>query len=322
VEPTETSVLRDELDTVASEARAYFERATVECDLAFLSPSPFSHFVDPNHFWDELSSDTKEEATELIARLLRCAAPIGQAAGSSPLTGGEDVREVKEATKSMRAALRLRRYSYREADAIHDEGTVLGFRPAEQSDNFGVDPETAQKLFNEGADKIRDVLSLIDVGAGFAPGVLPTGLVVAPNRYRAGTAFIMMWMDTQHPELTDVADAVKSVFGLFGIDAVRADDIQHEGLITDRILSEIQTSEFLFADLTGARPNVYYEVGYAHALGKRVILFRKEGTGLHFDLAGYNCPSYKNLRDLREQLEKRLVALTNRNPLDERVDEI
>jgi nucleoside 2-deoxyribosyltransferase len=115
-------------------------------------------------------------------------------------------------------------------------------------------------------------------------------------------------------DLVDVADTVKAIFSLFSIRAVRADDIEHEGLITQRILDEIKTSEFCFADLSGDRPNVYYEVGFAHALGRRVILYRKSGTGVHFDLAGYNCPEYKNMRDLREKLTRRLQEVTNKAP--------
>ena len=126
----------------------------------------------------------------------------------------------------------------------------------------------------------------------------------------------MMWMDPKHPDLADVADTVRSVFRSFGIRAVRADDIEHEGVISERVLNEIRTTEFLFADLTGTRPNVYYEVGFAHALDKRVLLFRKSGTAIHFDLAAYNCPEYENLRDLRDKLTRRLVGITNRNPTD------
>jgi nucleoside 2-deoxyribosyltransferase len=124
----------------------------------------------------------------------------------------------------------------------------------------------------------------------------------------------MMWMDPSRAELIDRADTIKQVFRQFNIGAVRADDIEHESQITDRVLNEIRTSEFLFADLSGARPNVYYEVGYAHALGRRVILYRETGTGLHFDLAGYNCPEYASLRELREKLTKRLESITNRSP--------
>ena len=265
-------------------------------------------------FWEALAAPTKDRAVALIDRLVSCAASIGEIAKISILTGSEDVQDVKNATKSMRSAIRMRQYEFSGPDVLHDEGAVLGFSPARQRERWGLSPTEAEGAFQEGMAKLSAVLQLAESGGAVDSRPFPPGPTVPSSRYRAGTAFIMMWMDPGQPELTDVADTVKTVFGTFGVNAIRADDIEHEGVITDRIREEIRTSEFLFADLTGARPNVYYEVGFAHALGKRVILFRKAGTGLHFDLAGYNCPDYLNLHDLRDKLSKRLVFLTNTNP--------
>ena len=167
-----------------------------------------------------------------------------------------------------------------------------------------------------GFQSIRD---LLDRRAAKRANPSPSA-PASPSREVAGrvvlknTAFILMSMDPKDDSLIDACNTIKSACAEFGVDAIRVDDIEHQDRITDRILEGIASAEFIIADLTGERPNVYYEIGYAHALNKRPILLRKRGTQLHFDLSVHNAPEYRNNTELRSLLVKRLEALLGRPP--------
>ena len=59
--------------------------------------------------------------------------------------------------------------------------------------------------------------------------------------------------------------------------AERIDEPQSNERITDRILESIQRAEFVFVDLTNSKPNVFFEAGYAHGIGKIPIYFALRG---------------------------------------------
>jgi hypothetical protein len=309
----ERSELSQLLDGLRTDADKYFDKAMdaiFDNDLRLRQSDDLGTRRDM--YWQRLTDEIRAEAKRLDRRLVSLMGQIARAVRSAPLTSEADQRDVMSGTKGMRAALLLRHFRWWDTEVLNDEDIVLGVARAGQSDDEPADPDVASRTFADWAVKIDAILDL--VAASPALGYSGDGTPAETARYRPGTAFIMMWMDKSKSDLIDVSDAVKEVFAQFGIRAIRADDIEHEGLITDRILTEIKTTEFCFADLSGARPNVYYEVGYAHALPRRVMLYRKAGTGLHFDLAGYNCPEYGNLRDLKEKLTQRLRALTNKEP--------
>jgi hypothetical protein len=181
--------------------------------------------------------------------------------------------------------------------------------------DFETTVESAKADASEGMNTALDLArsAPLPVNSAGLAGALLAGAQVQ-GTFMPNTGFILMWMDKDRPELQDVSNGIKEVCALFGVQALRADDVEHQDLITEVVLQYIRGAEFLIADLSGERPNVYYEVAYAHALGKRPILYRKEGTLLHFDLSVHNVPEYKNVTELKDLLRKRLEAITGRSP--------
>ena len=127
----------------------------------------------------------------------------------------------------------------------------------------------------------------------------------------ANAAFIIMAFGGQSPSslpIVDIHSAVKRGCEAAGVQAHRADEIEHSGSITQLILDHIKRHRFLISDLTHERPNVYYEIGYAHGMEKEVVLTAQKGTAVHFDIASYNIIFYSSGTDLEARLTRRLRA--------------
>lgn len=115
--------------------------------------------------------------------------------------------------------------------------------------------------------------------------------------------FLIMSFE-ESDELEDYRAAVEHVCTDAGFEAVRTDS--RPSATTHQIIASIhdhiQTCGFVIADLTNMRPNVYYEIGYAMGLEKRLILTSRKGTEVHFDLQGYTRVEWSGSENLKKNL--------------------
>jgi hypothetical protein len=80
-----------------------------------------------------------------------------------------------------------------------------------------------------------------------------------------------------------------------------------QGTILDRIYNQIAKADIIISDMSDRNPNVFYETGYAHALGKQVIIATRKAEDIPFDLMNYPHIVYeRRIALLRAELEKRL----------------
>jgi hypothetical protein len=128
------------------------------------------------------------------------------------------------------------------------------------------------------------------------------------GEYIEGRVFVGMAFDVES-EISDTYQAIRRACRKVDLEARRVDDAPGSGPIPTRILREIEEAEFLIIDLSVERPNVYYELGYAHGVGNRpieILLIAKAGTTLHFDIAHLAVMFYESATDLEKKLPAKL----------------
>ena len=118
--------------------------------------------------------------------------------------------------------------------------------------------------------------------------------------------FVLMPLD---PDFDDIYKfGIKGAAAEVGAYAERVDEQAFTEGILERIYNQISKADVIVADMTDRNPNVFYEVGYAHALGKIVLLLTQRADDIPFDLKHRQHIVYSGKIDtLRQQLSPKLT---------------
>lgn len=112
-------------------------------------------------------------------------------------------------------------------------------------------------------------------------------------------------------------DHIKSVAERLGLRVGRADDFFSSNSVVQEIWAAICNAKVVLADCTGRNPNVFYEIGLAHALGKTTILISQRLEDVPFDLRHLRVIIYeftpRGMHEFESVLDATLVACVKRD---------
>lgn len=89
----------------------------------------------------------------------------------------------------------------------------------------------------------------------------------------------------------------------------RADLSNFTGDVNGWVETRIASALLVIADLSGANPNVYHEVGLAQGYGVPTVLLIRENEEPEFNVRGRRCLVYKTIKHLEQILSEELKEL-------------
>ena len=115
------------------------------------------------------------------------------------------------------------------------------------------------------------------------------------------------------PNFDGVYSAITNAANMADFTCKRADDIWKHSTIIQDVFSLIFQSFIVVCDFSGKNPNVFYEAGIAHTLGKHVVPITQSEQDIPFDLQHHRYAKYLNngegLEILKQELYSRFVTL-------------
>ena len=126
------------------------------------------------------------------------------------------------------------------------------------------------------------------------PGIRgpPCGTLRHARGARVNCFVIMPFADDFDDVYAAIRSGVEAVLEPRGGRCFRLDESRPAGRITDRLIRELRSAALCIADVSGARPNVMWETGYAMALNVPTLLLTQDAGAVPFDIRDMQCLAY------------------------------
>jgi len=208
------------------------------------------------------------------------------------------------------------------ADRSGDIGKTLLSAQGPQ-DHFGRGYDIAELLRGKEQDitvkitsyftSLQEVLrfsltDMLESEASYSTRVRP--LFGKPESFENDDIFVVMPFEDALRPVDE--DHIKVVCKSAELQCQRADDFFRAHQIMRDVWSAIFSCRCVIADCTGRNPNVFYEIGVAHTLGKPVILIAQNESDVPFDIRHIRYIKYqytpRGMKDFEKKLKSTILA--------------
>jgi hypothetical protein len=137
--------------------------------------------------------------------------------------------------------------------------------------------------------------------------LIDMGLTEKDMKIDEDLIFVLTPFNKAHREVFDV---MQKLGGKYGLKTLRGDEKQVSGEIFPHLLKKIVQANLIIVDIDGRNPNVFYELGIAHALDKPIILISKSIENVPFDIKQRSIIIYNDSSDLEKKLKDAFIKLS------------
>ncbi|MFO7634712.1 MAG: hypothetical protein R6W76_19335 [Caldilinea sp.] len=142
---------------------------------------------------------------------------------------------------------------------------------------------------------------------------LALNTVALAERIRTSSFVLVIMSFQESADLKLIYETIKGICSEFEYKARRVDESNLLRPIMPEIIRQMRQGAFVIADVTDSRANVFYELGFAHGLGKDTVLLARKGTeeNLPFDIKDWPLLTWdiQNLNEFKGKLREHIRAI-------------